>query len=295
MADMNLVPALDVFKAYLGQFFTNVDQELPWINALYNSSQKYYAMGMTDDAVANVVLSDKDAPQEFKDRFAGIFALKDLKAKNPGAVVHIPSIAEYANLQEEMSKELKARGLNDLATNDNLNKIIGGNIDFSQFQARLNDAFDAVDNADQFLRKELESNFPSLKRSDLAQALLMGTEGADALKKKIGAAGMRAAASEFGLQTQTTGEQLYSMEQQGMISRQTARAGYKQSAAELTGVTEAAKKFGTSTKNIQSELEKENVIGTGSAEVKRLRSQARAEFQGATGASSTALRRKRQV
>ena len=47
MADNTLVPAFDVFKTYMSQYFANIDTEAPWLTSLYNASQKYYAMGLT--------------------------------------------------------------------------------------------------------------------------------------------------------------------------------------------------------------------------------------------------------
>ena len=71
-------------------------------------------------------------------------------------------------------------------------------------------------------------------------------------------------------------------------------AGYEKTASELTGIKQAQQQFGGGG-DIMTELEKTNVLGKTSQEVNRLRSQARAEFSGQTGASSQALRRKKQV
>jgi hypothetical protein len=284
------IPAWEVFKAQFSPYFTNIDVEAPWLNALYTASQKYYNQGFTDAEIPDQLLTDENAPQAYKDRFAGIFKLKELKAKNPDSVLHIPSVSEYATMQKDMTSELNKRGLNSLATNTNFANIIGNNVDYQQFTDRLDMAFDAIDNADVYLKEELKKNFPAVGRNDIAMALLTGEEGAKALKKKVDVAGVRAAASEFGLQTQTNAEELVNMG----IDRASARAGYQRTATELTGLTEAQKRFG-GTGDLQTELEKTNVLDKQSQEVNRLRSQARAEFSGQTGVGSTALRRKRQV
>jgi hypothetical protein len=78
------------------------------------------------------------------------------------------------------------------------------------------------------------------------------------------------------------------------VERGSARAGYEKTAQEITGLGAAAKTFDSGI-DLESELEKQNVLQRTSEGVTSLRSQARAEFQGSTGASSASLRRKRRV
>ena len=283
------IPAYEVFRQQFAPFFDNIDQEAPWLASLYNSSQKYYNMGMTDADIPDVLLTDENAPQAYKDRFAGIFKLKARKAQGYN-VAYIPTVADYATMSKQIRREFQKYGLNDMGNDANIADIIGNDVDYIEVQERLSKAFYAIDNADEFLKKELKTNFPSIGRTDLAKALLTGSAGAEELKKKIDIAGVRAAASEFGLSTKMDAEELYKMG----VERGTARAGYEKSAQELAGLSEAAKSFGTG-KDLEAELEKQNVLQKTSQTVTSLRSQARAEFQGSTGATSAGLRRKRQV
>jgi hypothetical protein len=194
-------------------------------------------------------------------------------------------------MSKQMLADLRAAGLNSIATIASIAKIIGANVDYTEFNKRIETAFKAIDNADQYLKAELATNYGTLSRQDLALGLLGGQEGSDALKKKIDIAGMRAAASEFGLQTQMNAEELSKMG----VDRATARTGYQKTKKELAGLTSAASTFGAKGINLQAELEQENVLGNESSTVKSLRSQARSEFAGQSGIVSGSLGRKKQV
>jgi hypothetical protein len=290
MAEETRIPAYEVFRQQFSNFFENIDSEAPWLLSLYNASQKYYNMGMTDDQIPDVLLSDENAPQAYKDRFAGIAKLKARKAAGYN-VAYIPNVADYAEMSKSIKKQFQKYGLNELGNNANIADIIGGDVDAVEVEERLSKAFYAIDNADEYLKSELKQNFPTIGRTDLAKALLTGPDGADELKKKIDIAGVRASASEFGLKNKIDAEELFKMG----VERSSARAGYQKTASELSGLTQAAKQFGQTGIDLESELEKQNVLQKTQQNVTSLRSQARAEFQGGTGASSTGLRRKRQV
>jgi hypothetical protein len=290
MAEETRIPAYEVFRQQFSNFFENIDSEAPWLLSLYNASQKYYNMGMTDADIPDVLLTDENAPQAYKDRFAGIFKLKQRKAAGYN-VAYIPNVADYATMSKSIKKQFQKYGLNDLGNDANIADIIGGDVDADEVEQRLSQAFYAIDNADEYLKSELKQNFPTIGRTDLAKALLTGPDGAEELKKKIDIAGVRASASEFGLKNKIDAEELFKMG----VERASARAGYQKTATELSGLTQAAKQFGQTGIDLESELEKQNVLQKTQQNVTSLRSQARAEFQGGTGASSTGLRRKRQV
>jgi hypothetical protein len=290
MAEETRIPAYEVFRQQFSNFFENIDSEAPWLLSLYNASQKYYNMGMTDADIPDVLLTDENAPQAYKDRFAGIFKLKQRKAAGYN-VAYIPNVADYATMSKSIKKQFQKYGLNDLGNDANIADIIGGDVDADEVEQRLSQAFYAIDNADEYLKSELKQNFPTIGRTDLAKALLTGPDGAEELKKKIDIAGVRASASEFGLRNKIDAEELFKMG----VERSSARAGYQKTATELSGLTQAAKQFGQTGIDLESELEKQNVLQKNQQNITSLRSQARAEFQGGTGASSTGLRRKRQV
>jgi len=278
-----LVPAKDVFTNYFSVYFPDVNQEKGWLSKLYSASKPFYKQGYKDADIPDLLLSSDKAPAEYKQRFAGIEELKKKQAAGQ-PIAHIPSVAEYATMSREMKTTLNKYGLNSLGDNATIAKIIGNDVDQVELGARLDNAFFAIDNADSFLKQQLATSFPTLSRSDLAKALLTGADGAQELKKKVEIAGIKASASEFGLQNQASAEELYKMG----VNRADARKGYAQTQQEISGLQAAQEQFGK-TSDIAAELEKVNVTGGTSSEVKRLKSQARGQFQGTNGISPTAL------
>jgi len=282
------IPSYQVFVNYFKPYFADVGVEAPWLQELYTSSKDFYKQGFTGADVANQVLAtDNPKLTAFNARFAGIKKLKQRQAAGED-IGHIPNIAEYGTLSRQIKEEFNKYGLNTLGSNTNIADIIGNDVSFSEVQDRLANAFDAVDNADQYLKDELKKNFPSLGRKDLALALLKGPDGAKELQKKIAASNVRAGASEFGMQTQTSAEELANMG----VTRDIARTGYMQSQQEMAGLQAAQQQFGGKA-DIAKELENVNVLGKNSTEVKRLRSQARGQFAGSTGINQGSLSRKR--
>ena len=122
----------------------------------------------------------------------------------------------------------------------------------------------------------------------LALALVGGPDSAKELQKKVATANVRAAASEFGMQTQMDAEELAKMG----VTRADARAGYMQSQQEMAGLQAAQQQFG-GTGDIAKELENVNVLGKSSTQIKRLKSQARGQFAGSTGIAQGSLSRRR--
>lgn len=291
MAETNSpVPAYEVFKAAFASLFDNVDAEDSWMRQMYAVAQGLYKTGFTSEQMPDQLLNDtSEATRLYRERFAGIFKLKELRAS--GQDVYIPTVAQYNEMSKQMLADLRANGLNSIANNASIAKIIGANVDYTEFNKRIETAFKAIDNADQWLKAELATNYGNLSRQDLALGLLGGQEGSEALKKKIDVASVRAAASEFGLRNQISAEELSNMG----VDRATARTGYEKTSRELAGVTQAASMFGAKGVNLQAELEQGNVLNKESSTVKSLRSQARSEFAGQSGIVSGSLGRKKQV
>lgn len=281
------IPAYDVFVNYFKPYFADVNVEASWLKDLYTVAKPFYKQGFTGADVANQVLASDKAPASFKARFAGIESLKKRQAAGEN-ISHIPSIAEYGTLSRQMKEEFQKYGLNSLGTNENIANIIGNDVSISEISDRLSGAFDAIDNADEYLKAELKKNFPTLNRQDLAKALLGGPESAKELQKKVSAATVRSAASEFGLQTQMSAEELSKMG----VTRDIARTGYAQTAQEIGGLQAAQQQFGGNA-NIAQELENVNVLGKASGTVKRLKSQARGQYTGSEGIGQGSLSRRR--
>jgi hypothetical protein len=290
MADtpVSKVPAFDVFKTYFSSYFDNIETEAPWLNDLYQASQKYYSMGISEADVPQLLLTDRDAPKSYKDRFAGIQMLKERQASGI-PVSHIPSVAEYATMSSDMKKTFQKYGLNSMGTQDNIAQIIGNDVDAVEMQSRMDNAFAAIDNADEYLKKELATFYPGLSRGDLALALLKGKEGSVELQKKVGSANINARADEFGITSAVNASDLYN---QG-VSANEARQGFATSAAEQKGLQNAATMFGDVGNNLLAEQQKGNITGVQTQRVEGLRSKARSEFQKQAGTSAGSLSRTR--
>lgn len=283
------VPAYEVFKEQFKKYFANIDAEAPWINELFNSSKKYYEMGGIDPAdIPDLLLTDANAPALYKARFAGIQKLKERQASGI-PVSHIPSVAEYTAMSESMKKTFQKYGLNPMANQDNIANIIGNDVDAEEMQSRMDNAFAAIDNADEYLKKELSTYYPNLSRQDIALALLKGPEGSTELKKKVQTSNITARASEFGISSAVNATDLYN---RGYTAEET-RSGFAKSAAEQKGLQNAATMFGDIGTNLLAEQQQGNITDVQTQRVEGLRSKARSEFQKQSGTSAGSLRRTR--
>ena len=287
----DVMPAYEVFKASFANLFANVNNEDSWMRQMYAVSQNLYKTGFTTVDLPDQLLNDtSEATRLYRERFSGITELKRRQAAGE-SISYIPSVAQYAEMSKQMKQDLTALGLNSIATDAAIGKIIGADVDYTEFTKRVDTAFKAIDNADQWLKAELATNYGSLSRQDLALGLLGGKEGSEALKKKIEVAGIRAGAAEFGLQTQMDAGEISRMG----VDRASARQGYQKTRNELSGITQASSMFGKKGINLEAELEQENVLGRESSSVKSLRSQARSQFQGSSGIAQGSLGRKKQI
>lgn len=287
----NVAPAYEVFKAAFANLFDDVNAEDNWMRQMYAVAQGLYKTGFVTSQLPDQLLNDtSDATRLYRERFAGIFELKRRKAAGE-SIDFIPDVAQYNQMSKQMQSDLRSMGLNSIANSASIAKIIGADVDYTEFTKRIDNAFKAIDNADSWLKAELATNYGNLSREDLALGLLGGREGSEVLKKKIEVAGIRAGAAEFGLKTQMDAEELSKMG----VDRATARTGYKKTSEQLAGYTQAARTFGKQDVNIQSELERANILGDESANVKSLKSQARAQFAGESGITTSSLKRKTQI
>jgi hypothetical protein len=132
--------------------------------------------------------------------------------------------------------------------------------------------------------------YPGISDTDLARSLLMGDEGSQYLKTRIGQAEILAEADTAGLSLQTSAAEL---EARG-VNRDQAAKGLSKIAEQRGGYQEAARIYGDNVDaaGLQKELESENLLGQTSARTKRLASQARGAFAEQTGIRTGSLSRK---
>jgi hypothetical protein len=192
--------SVDTFKNTLALFFGAKEMSQPWANALFKVVSSYYKTGSTIDESLNLALQDarnKPELKPFTDRFAGVYALQDRRAK--GEAVDVPTIAEFFKSQEELGTRLRDVGLGDLATNEILGEVLGTGKSVAAVLNLVNDVFMTIDNAPEQLKKDLQVVAPGIDRTSIAKALLLGKRGAEDLQKQIKEVSVLSAAKSQGI------------------------------------------------------------------------------------------------
>ena len=268
-----------------------------WINSLYSVGKRYVDTNMVsfeDPNIYNLILTDTESPElaGFRDRFSTY-----LQKRNEASASGLPvgegfqSINQYMALEDSYNKVLRSKpGFGELATADNIKKFIAGNTSVQEVSARIDNAYFAINNADEALKEQIREQFPSIDDSALAKALVTGQTDSIQQQIKIGAAGIAASAKVAGI---AAASNLEDLAKQG-VTRESALKGFQQVAREQTGIQQAARTFGA-TAPTQKELEAEALTGAESQSARRLRSQARAQFGGSSGIVTGSLGRKKQV
>lgn len=268
-----------------------------WINSLYTVGKKYVDTNMVswdDPNIYNLILTDNESPElsGFRDRFSTY-----LEKRNEATAKGLPvgeafqNIRNYMALEDSYTQVLKSKpGFGDLATSENVKKFIAGNTSAQEVNARIDNAYFAINNADEALKEQIREQFPSVDDASLAKALVTGQTDSIQQQIKIGAAGIAASAKVAGIKAQSDLEDLA---KQG-VTRESALKGFQQVAREQSGIQQAARTFGTKAPT-QMELEAEALTGAESKSARALRSQARAQFGGQTGIVTGSLSRKKRV
>lgn len=192
--------ALDTFKNTLALFFGPKEVSQPWANALFQVVSGFYKSGSTIDESLNLALRDaRNNPllKPFTDRFAGVYALQDRRAK--GEAIDVPTIAEFFKSQEELGTRLRDVGLGDLATNEILGEVLGTGKSVAAVLNLVDDVFNTIDNAPEQLKKDLQVVAPGIDRTSIAKALLLGKRGAEDLQKQIKEVTIMSAAKSQGV------------------------------------------------------------------------------------------------
>lgn len=221
---------------------------------------------------------------EYKTRFAGNEARR-------AAGRSVLSESEYLYNERAYTETLKAYQMGDMATSTNFAEFIGKDISPVELSQRFSMAVDKVQKADPALKRQLNQMYPGISDTDLARSLLLGTEGSQFLKTRLGQAEILAEASTAGIDLQTTAAEL---ESRG-VTREQAAKGLSKIAEQRTGYEQAARIYGENVDpaGLQKELEAENLLGQTSARSKRLASQARGAFGEQTGIKTGSLARKK--
>jgi hypothetical protein len=232
------------------------------------------------------IKSELRQTEEYKQRFIGNDARRT-------AGRQVLSESEYLYNERAYTETLKAYNMGDLATQTNFAEFIGKDVSPVELSQRFSMAVEKVQKADPALKRQLNQMYPGISETDLARSLLLGNEGSQYLKSRIGQAEILAEASTAGITLQTTAAEL---EAQG-VTREQAAKGLSRISTQKTGLESAARMFGDNVTpdELQKELESENLLGQTSKRTKRLESQARSQFSGRSGISQGSLSRKSQT
>jgi hypothetical protein len=192
--------ASDTFKATLGLLFGKEEASKSYVNKLYSLVSGFYKSGSEVEDAINLALyqaESENAIPEFTSRFAGIFALRDAKQK--GAAITVPTIADFFKTEAKMGEVLTNAGLGDLATESFLGGIIGRNKSVNEVGSLISDVFNTIDYAPKELKDTLSTYFPGVDRVSIAKAILTGPEGAQELSQKIKGISVLSAAQQNGM------------------------------------------------------------------------------------------------
>jgi hypothetical protein len=192
--------ALDTFKATLGLLFGKDEASKAYVGKLYSLVSGFYKTGSEVDEAINLALyqaESENAIPEFTSRFKGIFALRDAKQK--GAAISVPTIAEFFATEAKMGEVLTGAGLGDLATESFLGDVIGRQKSVNEVASLISDVFNTIDYAPKELKETLSTYFPGVDRVSIARAILTGPEGAQALSQKIKGVSVLSAGAQYGI------------------------------------------------------------------------------------------------
>jgi hypothetical protein len=197
--------AKDTFKNTLALYFGANEMSQPWADALFKVVSGYYKSGSDIQESLNLALQEvRNNPvlKPFTDRFAGVYALQDRRAK--GEALDVPTIAEFFTSQVQLGDRLREVGLGDIATNEILGEVLGTGKSVASVLSLVNDVFMTIDNAPEALKKDLQAVAPGIDRTSIAKALLLGQKGAEALQKQIKEVSVLSAAKTQGINIENT-------------------------------------------------------------------------------------------
>jgi hypothetical protein len=216
----------------------------------------------------------------WRQRFAGNEALRLAGLPELDAVSYLAAERQYA-------ASLNSSGLGNLAKRDNFAALIGGNVSPVELEDRITDVYDRIRYADEALSAELQTLKSSgyLTDADLAESLLLGSEGTNVLKRKIAMAEITSEARRAGVTTSIGADELLA---QG-VSREQARAGYQRISEMLPAYTSAAERQRVNTGTLKKEIEGEALLGLRSQQRAKIAATEQASLAGASGTSRVSL------
>jgi hypothetical protein len=283
----------DVFKSELQVVFGVFDpSDNSWLKEIWKAGQAQLSQGVASTSIPDLLLDDEKLVN-YRSRFSGLLKLRELAKKQQ--VSYVPNIRTYVASERALIGKLNYYGLTDMANKETAAQIIGNDVSVTEAEGRITDGYLAIKNADSSLMEQLKKEFPTLKDSDFVSALLSKKgEGVEFLKTKVARAGIATGIAASGIESQVGVEEL----RKRGVTRETALQGFKSIKSQQAGIEQAARMFGdtTSSAELQKQAEEETFgISGDQKNIKRLKSQARAEFSGQSGITTGSLSRRRQT
>lgn len=192
--------AIDTFRNTLALMVGELEASQPWVTELHQRVQKFINTGSTVEEAQNLALmeSEADKTSPFVKRFDAIFKLRDRLRK--GEAIEVPTIAEYVKSEQALGETFRSVGLGDLANQKDIGRILGeAGRSVSDAATLVSEVFGAIDNAPKELKEDLQKYFPGVDRTSIARAILTGSEGVQALTKKVKSIEVLSAAESQGI------------------------------------------------------------------------------------------------
>lgn len=238
-------------------------------------SANYIAEGVDPGDILDLMTVNKNAPESYTNFITNF---KEIKTKRP----EITTIAEWMSARSQYKYYLQSFGLGDIATNEYADQFLNNGVSVNEAVDRLNTAYYAVLNADSALKDQLKTYFPSVTNADLVKNILGVGKTTEELKKQIGMAGIQAEAATAGLTSTLNASELYA---QG-VTRESARKGFQTIAQSGKAIEQAASRAGLDTQGLQTELEKEQLLGLASQRRKQAQTAEQNIFSGQSGTAA---------
>jgi hypothetical protein len=274
----NKVTSYQVFRDLLVSLvgFSNEDENL--LRDIWTASEGYIVEGVDFGLIPDVLAGSTSAPQSYKNYLANFDKIK-------GNTTGITTIKELNQARSSYKSLLSYYGMTDIANNSTADQFLIGNVSPEEASARLQTAFNAVKYADAALKEQLKTFYPSLTDNDIAKSILGVGKTVAELEQQINVAGIKAESATAGLQSTLDAAQLAA---QG-VTRAEARTGFQNVAGSLANAQAAATRAGQDASTIQTELEKEQLLGMKSKRRAQLAAREQGLMAGQSGAGQSAL------
>lgn len=268
-------PAFETFLAYARLAGFDDDN---MIRDIYQAADPFFADGVSAGDILDLMAASGTAPKSYQDYISKFNIIKQ-------GTTGITTVREWNQSRAVYRNLLKQYGLSELATNDNADQFLLNDVSPQEAADRMQVAYNSVRNADEALKQQLKTYFPSVSDKDLVANILGVGKTVQELQQQINVAGIKAEAATAGISSVIGAEELA---KQG-VTREAARAGFQKTAQEVSGLSAAGMRAGIDVNQLQKELEQENLLGMASARRKKIQQAEANLFSGAAGVGTPSL------